>query len=153
MDAPVYTFSRNRAFVEALAAADGRFIIVGSLALSRYVPDRAVRDLDVLIEPTLENARKVVNALDSPLFRVTFAAEDLLRPVRLQIPIKIDYHMDILTPGPDLDFAAEYQHAQGARLGSVVVKFAAPSTLRTLLQRSDDPKHVHDLLALDRYEG
>lgn len=150
---PLYTSSRNREFVESLAASGGFFIIVGSLALSRYVPERVVRDLDLLIQPTLETAKKVLAALDSPLIRVPFTAEEMLRPVRLRIPIKIDYNMDILTPGPDIDFETEYLRAESARLGSAVVKVAAPATLRALLRTSDDPKHASDLLALDRYEG
>jgi hypothetical protein len=44
--------SANKEFIDALARADARFLIVGGVAVKFYVPERLVEDLDLLIEPS-----------------------------------------------------------------------------------------------------
>lgn len=41
-----------------------RFVIVGAHAVAAHGRPRLTADLDVLVEPTLENARRVVLALE-----------------------------------------------------------------------------------------
>ena len=49
--------------LRAFAAADVRFLIVGAYALALHGRPRATGDLHVWIEPTPENARRVMRAL------------------------------------------------------------------------------------------
>ena len=49
--------------VRALSEADARFIIVGAYAVNLYVDPRATGDLDIWVEPSAENAGKVLRAL------------------------------------------------------------------------------------------
>lgn len=51
-------------FLDALIASKARFVVVGAHALAAHGLPRATGDLDVLVEPTPENARAVVNALN-----------------------------------------------------------------------------------------
>jgi hypothetical protein len=46
-----------------LNAADARYVVVGATAMQLWGTSRATRDVDVLIEPTLENAARVITAL------------------------------------------------------------------------------------------
>ena len=49
--------------LRAFAAADVRFLIVGAYALALHGRPRAIGDLDIWIDPTPENARRVMRAL------------------------------------------------------------------------------------------
>jgi hypothetical protein len=47
----------------ALSAADARFLVVGGYAVGVHGRPRATKDLDVWIEASADNARKVMQAL------------------------------------------------------------------------------------------
>jgi hypothetical protein len=48
-----------------LAEEDARWILVGAMAMQLWGTTRATRDIDILIEPTVENARRVLRALSN----------------------------------------------------------------------------------------
>jgi hypothetical protein len=81
--------------LRALLAADARFMVVGAYAVGVHGRPRATKDLDVWVEPSAENAPKVIKALldfGAPLMGLS--AKDLESPgVGLQIgmePLRID---------------------------------------------------------------
>ena len=81
--------------LRSLRAADARFLIVGAYAVGVHGRPRATKDLDVWVEPSVENAPKVMRALidfGAPLMGLTI--KDLETPeVGLQIgvaPVRID---------------------------------------------------------------
>ena len=49
--------------VRALSEADARFIIVGAYAVNLYVDPQATGDLNIWVEPSRQNAGKVLRAL------------------------------------------------------------------------------------------
>ncbi len=84
----------------ALSAAGADFVVVGAHALAAHGVPRATGDLDLWVRPTLENARRVWQALegfDAPLHELTL--EDLTRPeVVFQIgvvPRRIDLRTSV----------------------------------------------------------
>jgi hypothetical protein len=151
---PAPPIGANREFVDALVRADARFLIVGGVAVKFYVPERPVEDLDLLIEPSKGNASKVLTAVSSsPLFRRDITVEKLIRP-KLQICVKIfEYYMDILTPGPDLDFIEAWNMAAEGRIGNTRVRVAAIATLLRSLSSSQEPKHARDRELLEALRG
>jgi hypothetical protein len=89
--------------LRSLLAADVRFMIVGAYAVSIHGRPRATKDLDVWVEPSVENAPKVIAALrdfGAPLMGLT--AKDLETPeMGLQIgnePVRIDILTKISGP-------------------------------------------------------
>lgn len=46
-----------------LNAQEARYVVVGATAMQLWGTTRATRDIDILIEPTLENAQRVIAAL------------------------------------------------------------------------------------------
>ncbi len=53
-------------FAEFLAALNNngvRYVVIGGMAVLSHIPYRTTRDIDVLIEPTLENARRAHRAV------------------------------------------------------------------------------------------
>ena len=75
---------QNVALLRVLNNHDVEYLIVGGLAVSYYYPQRAVGDLDLLVNPTLENSKKVRSALIS-LGMNDFNHTKLAKP-KVQIP-------------------------------------------------------------------
>ena len=69
-----------------LNAADARYVIVGATAMQLWGSSRSTRDIDILIEPTVQNAERVLQALSElPLgvARELTAADILSRGVTM----------------------------------------------------------------------
>ncbi len=52
-------------FLAALNSEGASYVVIGGIAVLSHVPYRTTRDLDILIEPTLENARRTREAVRS----------------------------------------------------------------------------------------
>ncbi|MFP5246122.1 MAG: hypothetical protein ACLGH0_05465 [Thermoanaerobaculia bacterium] len=50
-------------FLESLNREGVAYVVIGGIAVLAHVPYRTTRDLDVLIEPSIENARKARRAV------------------------------------------------------------------------------------------
>lgn len=50
-------------FLESLNREGVAYVVIGGMAVLAHVPYRTTRDLDVLIEPTIENAQKARRAV------------------------------------------------------------------------------------------
>src|SRR5262249_6781969 len=117
----------NPDFVDLLRAfvdADVRFLIVGAYALALHGRPRATGDLDVWVEPTPENARRVINALSAfgaPL--ADLSADDFAREgIVYQIGVPPG-RIDILTQLTGLTFAEGWADRITRPFGDVVVDF------------------------------
>src|SRR5438046_7967838 len=81
--------------LRALCDAEVRFLVVGAYAVAFHSRPRGTDDLDVWIEPTPENACKVMDALrtfGAPLAQVTeadFSTPDTIFQIGIA-PVRID---------------------------------------------------------------
>lgn len=81
--------------LSALSEEEARFLVVGAYALARHGLPRATGDLDLWVEPSEDNAEKVMRALrrfGAPLEQVStedFAGPDLVFQVGVA-PCRID---------------------------------------------------------------
>ena len=65
--------------LELLNNEGAAYVVIGGIAVLAYVPYRMTRDLDVLIEPAIENAKKVRRALAAwGSFDPQYAAEEFI---------------------------------------------------------------------------
>ncbi len=110
--------------LRAFIAADVRFLIVGAYALAIHGRPRATGDLDVWIEPSAENARRVMRALaafGAPLGEVHEA--DFTTPgLTYQIGIAPG-RIDVLTDLTGLSFAEAWPDRVRKPFGDVTVDF------------------------------
>ena len=152
----VATFGGNQSLVEALVRAGARFMVVGGCALRWHIPERPIgtNDLDLLIEATPTNAAKIIAALASiGVTGPTPTPERLAQGCKTQVKLDTpSLFADIITD-PALNFDEHWSAAADGRLFGTTVKVAAPSTLRTMLADSDQPKHAQDRAILDRLLG
>lgn len=110
--------------LRAFVAADVRFLIVGAYALALYGRPRATGDLDVWIDATPENARRVMTALaafGAPLSDVS--VDDFSRPgVTYQIGVAPG-RIDILTELTGLSFDEAWPERMRRPFGEIDVDF------------------------------
>lgn len=140
-----------RDFLAALATAQARFLIVGAHALAVHGVPRATIDLDIWIEATPQNAKRVWAALaafGAPLDTLQIAEADFSRPdvvVQLGLP---PYRIDILTGVSGLTFAEAWEDRVEDRFEDVRVPFIGRAALIRNKRASGRTKDVADLEAL-----
>jgi hypothetical protein len=110
--------------LRAFVAADVRFLIVGAYALALHGRPRATGDLDVWVEPTSENAGRVMRALASfgaPLTDVN--ESDFAQPGAVYQIGVAPGRIDILTELTALTFDEAWQGRLHRPFGDVDVDF------------------------------
>lgn len=144
-------FGGNERLIAALLEQAVRFIVVGGLAVQYYVPERPANDLDLLIEQTKENANRLFSALAAehvvPSFPVELISEPGDRPQ--QMPLKALHYADLLTPGQAIDFSAEWERAEIARIGLHEVRFAAKELLLQMKRNTGRQRDAEDVALLE----
>jgi len=123
--------SSNRLVVvcRLLNAAGVRYVVVGGFALAFHGVIRATKDVDILIEPTLENARRALDALGGLTFGI---ARDLDPSEVVAKPITIigdDPRVDLLTLAWSVRYADAAPHIRRAPIEGVEIPFADLDTL------------------------
>lgn len=108
-----------------LNAQKAQYVLVGAAAMQLWGTTRATQDIDILIRPTVANARRVLDALAALGFG--FAAELLpaevaKRPVTIVGDIP---NVDILTRAWNLEFAAALPNATVFQLEGVEIPTAS----------------------------
>jgi hypothetical protein len=113
----------NSDFLEllrALQAADARFLVVGAYAVAVHGHPRATGDLDVWVDATAENARKVFVALRSfgaPL--ADLAESDLAQPGLVFQMGRPPRRIDVITSASGISFEESWDHRVSARFGDL----------------------------------
>lgn len=136
----------------AFVQGDVRFLVVGAHALAAHGVPRGTQDLDVWIDPSAENSRRVWTALaafGAPLDALGVTLDDLQRPdTVIQLGLPPD-RIDVLTaitgvPEFDLAWADRVEH----EVRGVRVPFLGRVTLLTNKRASGRRKDLADVEAL-----
>ncbi|HZM94848.1 MAG TPA: hypothetical protein VFB92_15565 [Vicinamibacterales bacterium] len=132
--------------LRAFIAADVRFLIVGAYALALHGRPRATGDLDVWIEPTPQNAARVMKALaafGAPLADVS--VDDFSREgVTYQIGVAPG-RIDILTQLTGLSFAEVWPERMRRPFGDVDVDFIGRAAFIQNKRATGRPKDIGDI--------
>jgi hypothetical protein len=155
MPGKLITHQQNEQLLHSLNDAEVRFFVVGGLAIHYHVPERVHADIDLLLEPSIENARKVIGVLDSFHLQHGVTVEGIFQPKKARIPVKVQgFDVDLVTPGVGMNFAAHFDGAIDAMFDSpsalMEVKVASIETLLLLLSESAEPRHREDIELLKR---
>src|SRR5262249_5033900 len=144
-----------REFLSLLSSHRVRFLIVGAHALAAIGRPRATQDLDVLVEPTPANARRLAGALREFEYAALadqwpcFAQRD--RMARLGVePLRID----VMTTISGVTFARAWRGRIRARVGGIALGFLGRSEfLRNKRAPSGRPKDLLDVALLEEITG
>jgi hypothetical protein len=134
---------------------DARYVLVGARALQLWGSTRATRDIDILIEPTVENAERVLRALSQVGFG--FAKEWLAEEmVSKQVTIIGDVpRVAILTVAWSVDYRDAAPEAQIFEVEGVSIPAASVDHLiaskRT--NRLQDAADIEVLEEIKRQRG
>lgn len=137
------------ALLRELREAEARFLVVGAYALAHHARPRATGDLDIWVESTPENARRVhgaLHAFGAPLTDLSVA--DLTQPdVVYQIGI-VPRRIDILTSLTGLAFADAWPQRVMGSLGDLTCPFIGRAELIRNKRALGRPRDLADLEAL-----
>lgn len=140
----------NQDFVDLLRAfreADVRFIVVGAYALALHAKPRATGDLDLWVEPTIENGARVINALrqfGAPLQEVN-QTDFALPGTVFQLGVA-PRRIDILTALTGLNFQEAWEDRVAHKIGPCEVAFLGR---RSLIQNKKALGRAKDLADLE----
>ncbi len=138
--------------IAALLDANARFLIVGAHALAVHGVPRGTQDLDIWIDPTEENARRVWRALDdfgAPAEALDITTEDLIGAdtvIQFGLPPN---RIDLLTGLTGVaDFATAWADRADHKIRERSVPFLGRSTLVATKRATGRMKDLADLEAM-----
>jgi hypothetical protein len=137
----------------ALNAERSKYLLVGASAMQLWGTSRATRDVDLLIEPTVPNARRVLRALSKLGFgfaRELLAEEIVKRPVTVigDMP-----NVDILTVAWSVRYAEAQPDAtvfelEGVKIPTASIEHLIASKRTGRLQDAADVEVLEEIRRL-----
>lgn len=141
----------NEELVVALIAHGVEFVVIGGLAVSWYCSERQADDMDLLVNPSPENSKRISSAL-SGLPSLKACADDAFTKAGLQVPLKNYFYAELLTPRQDgLPWSEISDTSVNGKLFNRPVRIAAPSALIKLKEHAvaseqvQIDKHLRDI--------
>jgi hypothetical protein len=131
------------------------YLIIGGYAVAKHAEPRYTKDLDIWINNSLENAKKVYGALKefgAPLNNITI--EDFTHPTLVfQIGMETS-RIDILMGLKELDFDECQKRRVTAKIGEIEIYFISIDDLIFNKKLAGRPQDLHDaeLLELKKRE-
>lgn len=144
--------SRLVAVCRLLNAGGVRYVVVGGFALALHGAVRATKDVDILIEATLENTRRALDALG----RLTFGIARELDPAEVVTKamtiIGDDPRVDLLTLAWSVRYADAAPTIRTVKIDGVEIPYADLDTLIRSKQtgRLQDQADIETLEQLKR---
>ncbi len=135
--------------LQSLNDNKARYCIVGSFALAFHATPRYTKDMDILVEPTMENGRRIVNALDQfgfgeiDLMPEDFSEENNIIQLGFE-PVRID----LITSLPGLTFENVWQDRVMGVYGNTHTQFISRTHLILSKQNAGRPQDLLDVAAL-----
>jgi len=147
----------NKELVVALIEQQVEFILIGGLAVSWYCLERQADDMDLLINPTPENSKRLSRALSGLPYVNPCNADTFTKP-GLQVPLKNYFYAELLTPRQDgLPWSQILEASVNGKLFNRPIRIAGPSTLIKLKEyaiatlEEQSSKHRRDIELLRPY--
>lgn len=135
-----------------LCAAEARFLVVGAYAVSFHAEPRSTGDLDILVEPTAVNAKRVYQALQrfgAPLHDLTeddLASSDVV--FQMGLPPR---RIDILTSITGVSFEEAWSARVEGMYGDVRFPVIGREPLIKNKRALGRPKDLLDIELLERH--
>jgi hypothetical protein len=141
-------------FEEILQSFDDagvKFLVVGAYAVGAHSRPRATGDIDIWVECSEENARRIYRALaefGAPMLQIderTFTEDDIIFQIGVP-PVRID----ILTGIDGVTFEEAWPNRIDGQIGSVTTHMIGRTDLIRNKRASGRPKDLADLQRLER---
>jgi hypothetical protein len=139
-----------REFIALLCSHHARFLVVGAHALAAHGRPRATQDIDILVEPTRANARRVCAALAD--FGFTALANELEAfgtPDRMATLGRPPLRIDVMTSISGVSFRQAWRGRVTATLDGMEVAFLGRAEFVRNKTASGRPKDLLDIALLE----
>jgi predicted nucleotidyltransferase len=133
--------------LRSLNARSVRYVVIGATAFPVHGYARATLDVDLFIEPTVENARRVLEALAEFGYDVSdVSLEELLSKKVLirQYLVETDIHPHV----KGVEFSQVWERRVMDRIGATSAAFASLDDLISMKEAAGRPKDLEDLRVL-----
>ena len=138
-------------FLASLNAAHVRYLVVGAYALAAHGSPRNTLDLDVFVQPTAANGRRVVRALDAFGFgSLKIGPADFAQPDRVLQLGRQPLRIDVLTSITGVSWAMAWKGRFAGHYGDVPVHFLGREELLVNKRATGRAKDLGDVHALTR---
>jgi hypothetical protein len=141
-------------FIASLTARGVEFVVVGAYALAFHGAPRFTGDLDILVRPSLENATRVLEALEAFGFSVPDltpeAIADRRRMLQMGVP-PVQIHVMSAISG--VEWNEVWSDRVEGILGRSRVSFLGRETFLRNKRAAGRPKDLADIDALEPGEG
>lgn len=139
-------------FIECLNRSGARYLIVGAHAVAFYARPRATKDLDILIEPSAENAQRVLAAIREFFGSdIGIGAEDLTTAGRIIQLGVAPTRIDLLTRVAGIEsFAAAWESRVESLFSDVPTSYLSREDLIRAKESAGRDQDKADLKALRR---
>jgi hypothetical protein len=139
-------------FLSALISHSTRFVLIGGHAVAVHAEARFTEDLDVFVEPSAGNARRLRAALvDFGFGEVAPSLEELTEPERVFMLGRKPYRIDILTSISGVRFATAWKNRTSVAIGELEVPVLGRAELQRNKRASGRDKDLFDLKLLAKY--
>jgi hypothetical protein len=140
-------------FLDALNRHGVHYVVIGGIAVLSHIPYRTTRDIDVLIEPTLENARRTRAAVGEwGDFEPEYSPEDFVSGDILSFGglLRVEIHSKI----PGTTWESLWEHRVPGELLGVLTSFAGLDDLISMKKAAGRPeKDLPDLKRLEKLKA
>lgn len=137
-------------FIKSLNDRGVRYLVVGGYAVAFHGYPRYTGDMDVWVEPTEENAQRLIEALEDFGFAsLGLKKEDFLEPDQI---VQLGYppcRIDIFTSLPGVEFGSCYQDRVEEEIGGIKVNFVDLECLKKSKKASGRAQDLADLEQLE----
>jgi len=139
-----------RKFIELLNSHNVHYLIIGGFAYSFHAEPRYTKDIDILIEQSKKNAKKILGALkDFGFTDIGLTEKDFLESgqvIQLGVaPVRID----ILTSIKGIDFQKFWENRVIGRYGDIDVFFISKQDLIKCKRASGRKQDLADIEKLE----
>jgi hypothetical protein len=135
---------------ECLNARGVRALIVGAHAVAFHAKPRFTKDIDILVEPSRDNAERLLEALaDFGFGEAGLTVEDFNAPGRV---VQLGYapnRVDLLTAIDGVDFDSAWRGRVAGRYGAVAVSYLGRAELIRNKSAAGRPQDQLDLALLE----
>jgi len=140
-----------RDFLKLLAVKRAKYLIVGGFAYSYYAEPRYTKDIDIYIEASTENAKKIISAITEFWGKEpALTVDDLIQKnsiVQLgHAPVRID----IINSCLGIEFKQAWKNRVKAKYGDVNVYFISLDDLILNKRATDRDRDLVDAKYLER---
>jgi hypothetical protein len=131
-----------------------RYCIVGSFALAFYARPRYTKDLDILVEPSSQNAQRILDSLNDFGFgSLQLSEQDFMKPGQI---IQLGYEpvrIDLITSIEGMDFKEIWNNRAAGQFGKTPVFFIGVNDFiktKKAANRSQDRADLEILLEITK---